>query len=166
MVLIAKYKYSISMVKPLLTVNSDSIHSDEFYYIYGEVNCWYYGSKFCNHKTNDLTPQMTIFSAVIPILIHFFTFLSFKVHYISLWKNHLIYSRDYARGRRERRNRFRPADVTFFSSESDNNVALIFRKIRCFNIHFNIHTCHQLVFDRGRSATRYPSGLHKKIDTW
>ena len=45
-------------------------------------------------------------------------------------------------------------------------VALIFRKIRCFNIHFNIHTCHQLVFDLGRSSTRYLSGLHKKIDTW
>ena len=74
--------------------------------------------------------------------------------------------REYARGRRERRNRFRPADVAFFSSESDKNVALIFRKIRCFNIHFNIHTCHQLVFDLGRSSTRYPSGLHKKIDTW
>ena len=62
--------------------------------------------------------------------------------------------REYARGRRERRNRFRPADVAFFSSESDKNVALIFRKIRCFN--------HQLVFDLGRSSTRYPSGLHKK----
>ena len=71
-------------------------------------------------------------------------------------------SREYARGRRERRNRFRPADVAFFSSESDKNVALIFRKIRCFNIHFNIHTCHQLVFDPGRSSTRNPSGLHKK----
>ena len=70
--------------------------------------------------------------------------------------------REYARGRRERRNRFRPADVAFFSSESDKNVALIFRKIRCFNIHFNIHTCHQLVFDPGRSSTRNPSGLHKK----
>ena len=70
--------------------------------------------------------------------------------------------REYARGRRERRNRFRPADVAFFSSESDKNVALIFRKIRCFNIHFNIHTCHQLVFDLGRSSTRYLSGLHKK----
>ena len=71
-------------------------------------------------------------------------------------------SREYARGRRERRNRFRPADVAFFSSESDKNVALIFRKIRCFNIHFNIHTCHQLVFDPRRSSTRSPSGLHKK----
>ena len=70
--------------------------------------------------------------------------------------------REYVRGRRERRNRFRPADVAFFSSESDKNVALIFRKIRCFNIHFNIHTCLQLVFDLGRSSTRYPSGLHKK----
>ena len=29
-------------------------------------------------------------------------------------------------------------------------------------IHFNIHTCHQLVFDLGRSSTRYLSGLHKK----
>ena len=73
-----------------------------------------------------------------------------------------INSRDHARGRRERRNRFRPADVTFFSWESDKNVALIFRKIRCFNIHFNIHTCHQLVCDLGRSSTRYPSGLLKK----
>ena len=73
-----------------------------------------------------------------------------------------IKSREYARGRRERCNRFRPADVAFFSSESDKNVALIFRKIRCFNIHFNIHTCHQLVFDLGRSSTRYPSGFHKK----
>ena len=71
-------------------------------------------------------------------------------------------SREYARGRRERRNLFRPADVAFFSSESDKNVALIFRKIRWFNINFNIHTCHQLVFDLGRSSTRYPSGLHKK----
>ena len=70
--------------------------------------------------------------------------------------------REYARGRRERRNRFRPSDVAFFSSESDKNVALIFRKIRCFNIHFNIHTCHRLVFDHGRSSTRYPSGFHKK----
>ena len=70
--------------------------------------------------------------------------------------------REYARGRRERRNRLRPADVAFFSSESDKNVALISRKIRCFNIHFNIHTCHQLVFDLGRSSTRYLSGLHKK----
>ena len=77
-----------------------------------------------------------------------------------------IFAREYARGRRERRNRFRPADVAFFSSESDKNVALIFRKIRSFNIHFNIHTCHQLVFDLGRSSTRYPSGLHKKIHTW
>ena len=66
--------------------------------------------------------------------------------------------REYARGRRERRNRFRPADVAFFSSESDKNVALIVRKIRCFNI----HTCHQLLFDLGRSSTRYLSGLHKK----
>ena len=71
--------------------------------------------------------------------------------------------REYARGRRERRNRFRPADVAFFSSESDKYVALIFRKIRCINIHFNIHTCHQLVFDLGQSSTRYPSGLHKKL---
>ena len=70
-------------------------------------------------------------------------------------------TREYARGRRERRNRFRPADVAFFSSEGDKNVALIFRKIRCFNIHLNKHTCHQLVFDLGRSSTRYPSGLHK-----
>ena len=30
----------------------------------------------------------------------------------------------------------------------------------------NIHTCHQIKFDLGRSSTRYPSGLHKKIDTW
>ena len=50
----------------------------------------------------------------------------------------------------------------FFSSESDKNVALIFRKIRCFNIHFNIHTCHQLVFDLRRSSTCYRSNLHKK----
>ena len=28
-----------------------------------------------------------------------------------------------------------------------------------FNIHYNIHTCHQLVFDLGRSSTRYPSGF-------
>ena len=71
-------------------------------------------------------------------------------------------SREYARGRREGRNRFIPADVAFFSSESDKNVALIFRKIRCFNLHFNIHTCHQLVFDLGQSSTRCPSGLRKK----
>ena len=70
--------------------------------------------------------------------------------------------REYARGGHEIRNRFRPAGITFFSSESDKNVALIFRKIRCLNIYFNIHTCHQLKFDLGRSSTRYPSGLHKK----
>ena len=80
-------------------------------------------------------------------------------------------SREYARGRRERRNRFRPADVAFFSSESDKNVALIFRKIRCFNIHFNIHTCHRLeltsgevqnairlVFTKNRYVLEDPSG--------
>ena len=60
-----------------------------------------------------------------------------------LMTSHII--REYARGRRERRNRFRPADVAFFSSESDKNVALIFRKIRCSNIHFNIHTCHDVI---------------------
>ena len=53
----------------------------------------------------------------------------------------LHYLREYAKGRRERHNRFRPADVAFFSSESDKNGALIFRKIRCLNIHFNIHMC-------------------------
>ena len=55
-------------------------------------------------------------------------------------KNHY---REYARGRCERRNHFRPADVAFFSSESDNNVALIFRKIRCFNTQYgvSIYTC-------------------------
>ena len=36
--------------------------------------------------------------------------------------------REYARGRREQRNRFRPADVAFFSSESDKNVALFSAK--------------------------------------
>ena len=40
--------------------------------------------------------------------------------------------REYARGRR---NRFKPAVVAFFSSESNKNVALIFRKMRCSNIH-------------------------------
>ena len=30
----------------------------------------------------------------------------------------------------------------------------------------HIHTCHELEFDLGRSSTRYPSGLHKKINTW
>ena len=29
----------------------------------------------------------------------------------------------------------------------------------------NIHTCHQLKFDLGRSSTRFPSVSHKKIDT-
>ena len=46
--------------------------------------------------------------------------------------------RDYARGRRERHNRFRPADVAFFTSESDKNVALIFRKVRYLS--FPIYT--------------------------
>ena len=44
-----------------------------------------------------------------------------------------------ARGRRERRNRFRPADVAFFSSESDKNVALIFRKYGV-SIYISIYT--------------------------
>ena len=39
--------------------------------------------------------------------------------------------REYARGRPERRDRFRPDNVAFFSSESDKNFALIFRKVRC-----------------------------------
>ena len=51
----------------------------------------------------------------------------------------------------------------FFSSESDKNVALIFRKIWCFNIHFNKHTCHQLVFELGQSSTRSRCGLLKKL---
>ena len=91
---------------------------------------------------------------LIPLQIHFIL--------ISLNTKVPLIPREYARGRRERHNRIRPADVAFFSSESDKNVALIFRKIGCFNIHFNIHTCHQLVFDLGRSSTRYPSGFHKK----
>ena len=44
----------------------------------------------------------------------------------AIQKKGLYVTREYARGRRERRNRFRPADVAFFSSESDNNVALNF----------------------------------------
>ena len=46
--------------------------------------------------------------------------------------------RDYARGRHERRNRFRPADVAFFISESYKNVALIFCKARYLS--FPIYT--------------------------
>ena len=88
--------------------------------------------------------------------------LSASFHGDFVENNLEINVREYARGRREQRNRFRPADVAFFSLESDKNVALIFRKIRCFNIHFNIHTCHRLVFDLGRSSTGYPSGFHKK----
>ena len=68
---------------------------------------------------------------------------------------------EYARRRRERRYHFRPADVAFCSSVSDKNV-LIFHKVWCFNIHFDIHTCHQLKFDLGQSSTLYPFGLHKK----
>ena len=109
---------------------------------------------------------------------NFVLLIMFKIFYVHFYRPMAIYMvcytslvvpvtiftqcREYTRGRRERRNRFRPADVALFSSESDKNVALIFCKVRCFNIHFNIHTCHQLVFDLGRSSTRYPSGLHKK----
>ena len=50
----------------------------------------------------------------------------------------------------------------FSPRKATKKVALTFRKIWCFNIHFIIHTCHQLVFDLGRSSTRYPSGFHKK----
>ena len=74
-----------------------------------------------------------------------------------------IKSKYYPRERRERRKRhyrFRPADVTFFTFESDKNVALIFNKVRYLS--FPIYTCHQLRFDLGQSSTRYPSGLHKK----
>ena len=42
------------------------------------------------------------------------------------------------RGGRERRNRFRPADVAFLTFESDKNVALIFRKVRYLS--FPIYT--------------------------
>ena len=45
--------------------------------------------------------------------------------------------REYARGRRERRNRFRPVDVAFFSSESDKNVALIFPQNMVFQYTFH-----------------------------
>ena len=47
-------------------------------------------------------------------------------------------SRDYARGQREQRNHFRPADVAFFISESNKTVALIFRKVRYLS--FPIYT--------------------------
>ena len=45
-------------------------------------------------------------------------------------------TREYARGQRERRNRFRPADVAFFSSESDKNVALNFPQNTVFQYTF------------------------------
>ena len=48
--------------------------------------------------------------------------------------------REYARGRRERHNCFRPADVAFFSSGSDKNVALIFRKKKYVSIYISIYT--------------------------
>ena len=51
----------------------------------------------------------------------------------------ITYRRDYARGQRERRNLFRPADVAFFTSESDKNVALIFCKVRYMS--FPIYAC-------------------------
>ena len=34
-------------------------------------------------KTDNLPRQMTIFNTVIPILVHFFTFLPFKVNYFA-----------------------------------------------------------------------------------
>ena len=77
--------------------------------------------------------------------------------------DYIFSSREYTRRRRERLNCLSPADIAFFSLESDKNVALIFQKVRYFNIHFNVHTCHQLKFDLGWSSTLYPSGLHKKI---
>ena len=115
-----------------------------------------------NKRSVKFQGDMLNFCDFIQVFV-FTTNHHLKPFYLSVQICHL--SREYARGRRERRNRFRPADIAFFSSERDKNVALIFRKIRCFSIHFNIHTCHQLVFDLGRSSTRYPSGLHKKIDT-
>ena len=49
---------------------------------FGEVNLWLNGRKFhfnaiCDHKTDDLPPQMTIFSTVISILMHFFYIFTF-----------------------------------------------------------------------------------------
>ena len=50
-----------------------------------------------------------------------------------------------------------------FSPRKATKMSPLFSaKLRCFNIHFNIHTCHQLVFDLRRSSTGYLSGLHKK----
>ena len=49
-------------------------------------------------------------------------------------KNEIHLNRNYARGQRERRNPFRPANVTFFTSESDKNVALIIRKVRYLSL--------------------------------
>ena len=45
-------------------------------------------------------------------------------------------TREYARGRREGRNRFRPADVASFSSESDKNVTLNFPQNTVFQYTF------------------------------
>ena len=56
--------------------------------------------------------------------------------------------------------RFRPADIAFFSSESDKNVTLIFCKVQCLS--FSIYTHHHLKFDLRQSSTSYSSGLHKK----
>ena len=50
---------------------------------YGEVNRRFYGRKFCDHKTNDLPPLMTVLSTAIPILMLFFTFLPFQVYYFA-----------------------------------------------------------------------------------
>ena len=35
----------------------------------------------CNHKTDDLPPQMIILNTLIPILMNFFTFSPFKMYY-------------------------------------------------------------------------------------
>ena len=37
----------------------------------------------CDYKTDELPPQMKIFIAVIPILIHSLPFLPFKVYYFA-----------------------------------------------------------------------------------
>ena len=82
--------------------------------------------------------------------------------------DHIIivkFTRDYARGRREQRNCFRPADVTFITSESDKNVALIFCKV--WYLSFSIYT-------RVISSSLTPGEVQhaiclvyiKKIDTW
>ena len=97
----------------------------------------------CSIFNPVLLPYIPIYKTILSgIFSHAYFKRKVFFHQISKEKSAAYYIRartivrEYARGRRERRNRFRPADVAFFSSESDKNVALNFPQNTVFQYTF------------------------------